>query len=185
MDDLEAFERASDRFGATLEEVRDDLWLVPTPCEEWNVRALVNHVVRADRVVPHYLRGVPYDDVPVPEDVLGDDPLAAWKESRDLALDAFRAEGALQALVHHELSDINGELLLFFRFSDHLLHTWDLARAIGADEELDPELTQMCFERTMPFADYVASTGRFAQRVVVADDADVQTKLLALHGRRS
>ena len=185
MDDLEAFERASDGFGARLGEVRGEHWALPTPCEGWNVRTLVDHVVRHDQIVPRYIAGERYSDMRLPDDVLGEDPVAVWRSSRDAALTAFRGDGALQAVVHHELSDINGELLLFFRFSDNLLHTWDLARAIGGDEKLDPELVELCLERTLPFADYVASTGRFGTRIDVAEDADVQTQLLALHGRRS
>jgi uncharacterized protein (TIGR03086 family) len=184
VNDLEAFELASDGFGARLQGIRDDIWNLGTPCEGWNVRTLVDHVVRADRIVPQYLAGARYEDIGLPDDIPGADAIGMWKESRDMAIDAFRAEGALQALVHHVLSDINGELLLFFRFSDNLLHTWDLARAIGANEELDRELVGLCYERTLPFADYVASTGLFGDRVATGDDADVQTKPLALHGRR-
>jgi uncharacterized protein (TIGR03086 family) len=66
-----------------------------------------------------------------------------------------------------------------------LIHSWDLARGIGADDTLDAELVALVYERTLPFADQLQESGMFAPPVPVPDDADPQTRLLALFGRRS
>jgi len=69
--------------------------------------------------------------------------------------------------------------------TDALIHSWDLARGIGAEEMLDPELVELVYERTLPFAAHLHETGLFAPPVAVPDDAPLQTKLLAIFGRRA
>jgi len=69
--------------------------------------------------------------------------------------------------------------------TDALIHSWDLARGIGADERLDPELAELVYERTLPIAEQLQETGLFKPPVPVPDDAPLQTKLLALFGRRA
>ena len=69
--------------------------------------------------------------------------------------------------------------------TDALIHSWDLARGIGADETLDPELAELVYERTLPIAEHLQETGLFKPPVPVPDDAPLQTKLLALFGRRA
>ena len=69
--------------------------------------------------------------------------------------------------------------------TDALIHSWDLARGIGADEDLDPELVELVYERTLPIAEHLQETGLFAPPVPVPPEALLQTKLLALFGRRA
>ena len=68
--------------------------------------------------------------------------------------------------------------------ADHTIHSWDLARAIGADERLDPELVAVVTERLIPQIQAWRASGAFADPVPVPDDADPQTRLLAETGRR-
>ena len=67
--------------------------------------------------------------------------------------------------------------------TDALIHSWDLARALGADETLDAELADLVYERTAPIAEHLHETGLFAPPVPVPADAPLQTKLLAIFGR--
>jgi uncharacterized protein (TIGR03086 family) len=68
---------------------------------------------------------------------------------------------------------------------DLAVHAWDLARGIGADKRLDEELTREVLAFIEPQAEQLASTGMFAPPVAVGEDADTQTRLLALLGRRA
>ena len=68
--------------------------------------------------------------------------------------------------------------------TDALIHSWDLARGIGTEETLDPQLVVLVYERTLPVAEGLQETGLFAPPVPVPDDAPLQAKLLALFGRR-
>jgi uncharacterized protein (TIGR03086 family) len=70
-----------------------------------------------------------------------------------------------------------------FVLGDVLIHTWDLARATGLDEALDPDEVHRALEGMEPLADVLAASGHYAPRVAVPDDADEQTRLLALTGR--
>jgi uncharacterized protein (TIGR03086 family) len=67
--------------------------------------------------------------------------------------------------------------------SDLLLHAWDLARALGVDETLDPELVDAVLTAAEPHTDELAASGLFAPPVPVPADADPQTRLIALFGR--
>ena len=67
--------------------------------------------------------------------------------------------------------------------TDVLIHTWDLARAVGADDALDPELCRLAYERALPFDEVLRSSGMFGAKVAMPEDADLQTKLVAFFGR--
>ena len=70
-----------------------------------------------------------------------------------------------------------------FFTADVFMHTWDLARATGQDEALDPGRCAQLLDGMQPLDDLLRSSGQFGPRVDVPDDADVQTKLLAFIGR--
>ena len=63
------------------------------------------------------------------------------------------------------------------------MHTWDLARATGQDETLDPERCAVLLDGMQPLDDLLRSSGQYGPRVEVPDDADVQTRMLAFIGR--
>ena len=67
--------------------------------------------------------------------------------------------------------------------ADLVIHAWDLACGIGADATLDPELVNRVLTATEPHADSLAASSMFAERVPVPDDADPQTRLIAMFGR--
>jgi uncharacterized protein (TIGR03086 family) len=174
-------------FDRRVRAVRPDQWQDPTPCTEWDVRALVDHVVTEQLWAPLLLSGATIDDVGdrFDGDQLGDDPVAAWMSAAAAAWEAFAAPGALRG--HVELSygrrPADGycqEMTL-----DLAVHAWDLARGIGADKRLDEELTREVLAFIEPQAEQLASTGMFAPPVAVGEDADTQTRLLALLGRRA
>src|SRR5262245_695118 len=75
--------RAMDRFGDNVRQIRDDPWDRPTPCADWDVRALVNHVVNENRWTPPLIEGQTMADVGdrFDGDLLGDEPKLAWDES--------------------------------------------------------------------------------------------------------
>lgn len=188
-DEFEALDRARAEFEKRLRAVGDGQWDQPTPCEGWTVRDLVQHVVGADRMSKLLLSGaeaVEAVQAMVGDEVLGDDPVASFNAAADALRTAFRVPGARDRTVHHPIGDIPAEMLLGFRITDLSLHAWDLARAIGADEQLDEELVRSIWERMQPIAGFVTGTGLFGAGPSgeVPDDAPVQARLLDLAGRR-
>jgi uncharacterized protein (TIGR03086 family) len=186
-DMLEAFQRAAGTFGRHVHATRDDHWDLPTPCSDWDVRALVNHLVYETLWVPPLAGGATVAEVGdrFDGDQLGDDPKGAWDEAAREAVAAFELPGSMERTVHLSSADVPGEQYAFEVMSDLLVHGWDLATAIGADTRMDPELVEFAYRRWLPRADEMARSGAFGTRLQPPPGADRQTELLALFGRRA
>ena len=185
MDGLDALSSANAGFERRLRLVHRDDWERPTPCEEWDVRALVNHVVGANRRYALLLKGASAMEVDATRrvDHLGDDPVASFLATSAELTDAFRDEGALARTVHHPAGYRTGAELLGIRVLDVAVHCWDLARAIEADDTLDPDVVE--FVLTLP-PGFEASRqqGAFAAPVgEIAIGSSPQDRLLHLLGR--
>ena len=131
-----------ERFGELVHGVPGDGWRQPTPCADWDVAELVNHVVGECLWAPPLLSGGTVAEVGdrFDGDLLGDDPAAAW-DAGAAQVAAAAAEVALDATVHLSFADVPAEEYLWQLTADLLIHGWDLARATGQDEVLDPGLT--------------------------------------------
>ena len=93
------------------------------------------------------------------------------------------AEGALERVVDLSSGPTPAREYVSQLFADHLIHAWDLARAIGADERLDPELVDACAAWFASMEDLYRSIGAIGPRAETAPGADAQTTLLAAFGR--
>jgi uncharacterized protein (TIGR03086 family) len=187
--DLAAHRTATEEWGTRLRQVRDDQWSLATPCTAWTVRDLANHVVAGNEMSGLLLDGADAATVKarLAGDHLGADPVAAWKHSSAVELAAFAEPGALDRTVHHPVGDVPAEVFLGFRINDYLLHAWDLARATGGDETLDPDAVAVAWASLEPMAPIIATIGMFGTGPsgTVAADAPFQTRLLDLSGRRA
>ncbi|HET6816182.1 MAG TPA: TIGR03086 family metal-binding protein [Mycobacteriales bacterium] len=181
----ERFGRAAAHFGELVHQVKDDQWGDATPCTEWDVRALVNHLVYEARWVVPILDGQTIAQVGdrFEGDLLGDDAVASYDAALQEATAAVR-DVDLGRTVHLSFGDLPAADYLTQLTSDFVVHGWDLARGIGADDRMDPDMVRFVHAAAEPQADMLAASGLFATPVPVADDADDQTKLLALFGRR-
>lgn len=180
------FGRAVEEFGRRVPVIGDDQWGAPTPDTEWDVRALVNHVLAEDLWAPPLLDGMTIAEVGgrFDGDQLGDEPTAAWTRAAAGAVAAVGQPGALERTVHVSFGDISGREYVSQLVCDHVIHGWDLARATGADERLDPELVEFAAGYLTPQIEGWRSAGVFAPPVDVAAGAGAQDRLLALTGRR-
>lgn len=184
---LEQYDHALAEFGSRVEQVHDDQWSAPTPCTEWDVHRLVAHLVDEQRWVPYILSGGTVEDAGdrFAGDPLGDDPKEAWRQASAAARAAFQAEGALDQSVSLSYGVVSARDYIWQMTCDLTVHAWDLARGIGAEERLDPELVRRVHAQTEKEADMLAASGLFAPPVNVASGADLQTRMLALFGRRA
>lgn len=180
------FAAAQDVFGRHVRRAAaDGSWAAATPCSEWTVRDLVNHLTGEQLWVPSLLAGRTVAEVGdrFDGDVLGDDPVAAWTAAAGAARAAFAGAGALDRTVHlsygeQPAADYCAEMTV-----DAIVHAWDLAVGVGADRTMDPAALGFARARLAPYEDGLASSGVFAPPVPVPADADPQTRLLALTGR--
>jgi uncharacterized protein (TIGR03086 family) len=181
----ELHRRAAEAFGAHVHAIRDDQWELPTPCSEWNVRQLVNHLVYENRWTAPIFAGRTIAEVGdrFEGDLLGDDPKAAWDDAAKEAVDAVQEQGAMDRTVHLSFGDVPGSEYAMQLFADHLIHGWDLARAIGADERLDTGMVDACARWFVANEAGYRSSGAVGPRPDLPHDADPQTRLLAAFGR--
>lgn len=178
--------RASDGFTERLGLVRPHHWAAPTPCAAWDVQALVNHVVGANRRYTMLLHGATADEVDATRtaDHLSDDPVSSFVTTAAELEAAIREPGAMARTAHHPAGERTGAQLLEMRVLDLTVHTWDLARSIGADESLDPDLVAFALTLRDTF-EAGREHGSFAlPPEETPADGSAQTRLLTLSGRR-
>ena len=176
------YRRVAADFGDRVQGVPDpDGWDRPSPCEGWVARDVVVHLV--EWVPPFLASGA---DVPVPP--LPDphaDPVAAWTALDGVLrglLDDPASAGRTFDNPHTGAMRLD-EAIGRFVLGDVLVHTWDLARATGQDETLEPDEVAAMVTDLASMGDVLEQSGHYKRRVDVPDDADPQTKLIALTGR--
>ena len=167
--------------------VRAGQWHDPTPCTEWDLRVLVNHMTYENLWAAELFPGKTMAEVGnrFDGDVLGDDPIGAFNRSVEAATVAVSVPGAMEAVCHLSFGDTPGSEYAMQLFADMLIHGWDVAKASGQDAALDAALVGVGLplaEEMMPLDE---GSGAYAARVPVPDDAPAQTRLLALVGRRA
>ncbi|HEX6425887.1 MAG TPA: TIGR03086 family metal-binding protein [Acidimicrobiales bacterium] len=175
------YRRVADAFGERVRAVPAGAWDDPSPCEAWAARDVVRHLVEW---LPAFFFGTWGLDRPAIPPV-DDDPAAAWR-----ALDgALRAALADPAVATSSRDTPMGPatfagMVDTICTNDVLVHTWDLARATGQDETLDPGEVRRMLDGIEEHDEAMRGSGHYGQRVPVPDDADDQTRLLAFLGRR-
>ncbi len=179
-------QRAEEAFGARVHAIREDQWGLPTPCADWDVHALVNHLVYENRWTPPLFAGRTVAEVGdrFEGDLLGGDGKAAWDSSAAEAVAAVHGDRAMERTVHLSFGDMPGQEYAMQLFADLLVHGWDLARALGADERLDPELVDACASWFAAVEEAYRGAGAIGPRPDVPPGAGAQTRLLAMFGRR-
>ena len=182
----EQFERATAHFGDLVHQIKDDQWGAPTPCADWDVRALVNHLVYEARWAPPLLEGQSLEQVgsKFDGDLLGADPQSSYDDAIGDVRATLNNPVAIKDTVQLSYGETPAHEYLAQMTCDFVVHSWDLARGIGADDTLDPELVQWVDDIARPQAAMLAASGMFDPPVDVPADADPQTRLLALFGRR-
>lgn len=168
-------------FTARVRGVTPGAWDDPAPCEGWVARDVVRHLVEW---LPPFLRSGAAVDLPTGPSV-DDDPVAAWLVHSD-GVQALLDDPATgdRVLSNPHVGELPLDLAIDrFYTSDVFLHTWDLARATGQDERLDPRRCAQLLEGMLPLDDVLRRSGQYGARVEVPEDADVQTRLLAFIGR--
>ena len=179
------FRRSVDAFGARVHGVAGDRWAASTPCPDWDVRALVNHLVYELRWSVPLLAGRTVAEVGdrFDGDLLGDDPVGRWDYAAQEAVAAVDGEGAMDRTVHLSFGDFPGREYVMQLFADLVIHGWDLGVATGQDARLDPDLVDACAVWFAGVADGYRQAGAVGPRLDVPNDADPQERLLAAFGR--
>lgn len=185
MDITELHRRTVATFVSRLGAV-DDRWDARTPCSDWDVRALVNHVVGEDLWTVPLMGGATVEEVGgrFDGDVLGDDPVATGQVAGEAAIEAAAEGLAANRTVHLSFGDFPAAEYAYQLAADHLIHGWDLAAAIGSDRRLDPELINAVAEWFAEREELYRSAGAIAERPPGDPPSDPQDRLLQAFGRQ-
>lgn len=183
--DVALMVQAMDSFGQELERVQRKQWSAPTPCEGWDVRGLVNHIISELLWLPPLLEGRTIEEVGdrFDGDVLGDVPQVTWASAVAAAKAAVAEEGVQTRTVHLSFGDFPGSEYLGQVTSDLIVHSWDLARAVGGDGRLSPPLLGFLDEFLMPQVDLWRQAGAFGPAADAGPGAGRQERLIAATGR--
>ena len=174
MDLLDLFERGTDWTASKVAGATDQL-AGPTPCEDWDVRTLLDHMIDSQHYFLATARGEEASlPRPSPPSLIGDDPVGVYEQTRQATLAAFREPGVV---------DKTGPML-GIAFVDQLIHGSDLARATGQDATMPDDLAQAAFAmvdgRLTPEN---RGTG-FKPALDAPEAASAHDKLLAYTGRQ-
>ena len=177
----ERYRKVAGQFTQVAKAVPGDAWDNPSPCEGWVARDVVGHVVEW---LPAFFFGTwDIDHAPVPP--VAEDPVGAWA-----AVDSAIQSALDNPEVAGRERDTRMGRTTFEQTidtictADILIHTWDLARATGGDEALDPDEVHRYVAGMEPIDQLLRDSGHYGPRVAVPDDADEQTRLIAFLGRQ-
>lgn len=183
VDDLATrFRRVADGFSRRSRGVAEAGWDLPAPPVGWTARDVVVHLAEW---VPQFLDAAGAPSLPPRPDAV-EDPAGAWEALRG-GLQGMLDDPELAATpIEHPVAGAHalGDAIGTFVLGDVLVHTWDLARATGQDEHLDPNEVHTMLVAMEPLDEVLRASGQYGPRVDVAPDADEQTRLIAFTGRR-
>jgi uncharacterized protein (TIGR03086 family) len=176
--DPEQLAEAADATGRVIAAITDEQWTLPTPCTEWNVRQLVEHIVTGNAGFVAALGNQR------PELSAGADLSLVYRQSARSLIEASRAPDVLQQMVTVPFGTVPGAVALHLRTTELLVHGWDLARAIGAQVTFPEAIAELelAFTRAA-LEDVPADHKAFEPPQPVAADAPAIDRLAACLGR--
>ncbi|HET7311902.1 MAG TPA: TIGR03086 family metal-binding protein [Mycobacteriales bacterium] len=145
-----------------------------TPCEDWRMRDLLNHMLATQHYFVSAARGE--DATPpgqTPPELLSDNPTADFERARQDVVRTFGQEGVIEK---------TGPAL-GIAFADMLLHGWDVARATQQDAKMPEGLAQAAYDTIHGRFTDEQRKGIFKPEIQLGEDATPQQRLLAYTGR--
>jgi uncharacterized protein (TIGR03086 family) len=182
MELLESFDRAAAVATAVVAGIDGPQYDLPSPCEGWTARDVLNHLLRGNESTQAAVRGEPRPDPS--GDRVGPDPAASLAASIARTREALHTPGLADLLVRTPFGQRPGTMLVNIRTVEHFVHAWDLAVATGQLTDLDPELAEHVLSGWAPaMAGIPRETSPFGTPEPVAADACAADRLAAFLGR--
>jgi uncharacterized protein (TIGR03086 family) len=167
------WKQAASAWDQRWQAVQDDQWQAQSTCDAWDVQALCDHTIQTQATFAASMVGAQVA------------PDAAWPEVHAAISACLEDPSCLDGTAEMPgMGEVPKAMLFGIASSDMLIHSWDLARSIGADETLPQEAVTACYMglQKLPEAGRLAE-GRFKASVECAPDADTQTQFLSFSGR--
>jgi uncharacterized protein (TIGR03086 family) len=183
--DLALLARVSSDFELLCASIRDSQWSLPTPCTEWNLEQLVDHVVGGNRFTIRILAGESADAAMAQTVTSFDErhePRTAALESINEQLLVFDAPGVLDGTFHHVAGELTGREVLRIRLHELIIHSWDIAQAANPPASIRDEFVEWAFGE---IGEPESSTAElFALDTGALEGERSERALLAAFGRR-
>jgi uncharacterized protein (TIGR03086 family) len=183
MDLTSLYHRTVERWADCVCAVGDDQWTAPTPCRDWDVRALVNHLTGEDLWTVPLLGGSTIEEVGdrFDGDLLGADPATTALDAAKAATTAVAERLPKGGTVQLSFGETDVAEYVWQLAADHLVHSWDLSAALGTDRHLDPAVVAGVAGWFAEREEGYRSAGAVGPRA--AGGGGAQAELLAAFGR--
>ena len=183
---LEMTKQTLEEAQSVVNQVRPDDLGKRTPCAEWDIRALVNHMIGVLAMLAAPARGEELDFSGQDTDRVGTDPSGAFAREASAFVAAWSVPGATERVVKTMFGEQPGEFYLGLATADMLLHGWDLATAIGAPYKMNNEAAERVLTAMQGMLKpEMRGTGKaFAEEIPAGPNASVQERLVAFSGRK-
>ena len=181
MTTFERFDRATATATAVVDAVTPQQYDEPTPCTDWTVRQLLNHLIGGTKMFTAIVTRGPAVDRAA--DHVGPDHAASFRSAVGELRAAFAADGALDGVYQGPMGEAPGAMLMRMRVNEMMLHGWDLARATGQSTDLDPELAEECIGDIQRVQEAGRAQPMFAPMQTVPAAATAADRLAATAGR--
>jgi uncharacterized protein (TIGR03086 family) len=184
MDLIELHNRALDQTQALVGGVEASQMTLPSPCAEWDVRELLNHIVGGNRSYAGIARRNQRRRAPG-EDMLAEDPVEAYRRSADDLKQAWSAPRLLEETLPSHLGEMPGRALLGIHLVEVVGHGWDLAKATGQQTRFDSEVVQAAMRVAQTVFENAPRGTLFDSPEEAGEEAPEIDRLAAFLGRRS
>lgn len=179
MDVIDALEQTFQHAQGVIGGVRADQYGDTTPCAEWTVRDLLDHMIGVVAGLGAAAAGQP----PRAPFELSSDPAAQFEQAAAAALAGWRTPGVLDRVVDGGPGPMPGRVLAGINLLDTATHTWDLATATGQDPSLPDDVAAAALEASVATISPELRPGRFGPEIVPPDGAAPTERLVAFLGR--
>jgi uncharacterized protein (TIGR03086 family) len=165
--------------------VKADQLSLPTPCTDWDVRTLLNHIMfwSAFRSEMAARKETPPSEQEGEVDYVIDGWLGTFERQLNRAVAAWAEPGALQGETGLAGGSSPAPLIATMIVGELVVHGWDLARATGQELAVAPEVAEVTHAGVVDFAEQAREYHIFGDPVPVPEYAPLLTRTLALTGR--
>ena len=178
MEPIEPLDRAFQHAQSVIAGITPDQYDKATPCSEWNVRQVLEHMMGVVAGMGQAVAGSQPSEF-----VLADDPGAQFEQIAADAIAAWRTDGVLDQVVHFAAGPMPGRVYANINLLDTATHTWDLAVATGQDATLPDDVAIAAYEASKIIISPEVRPGRFGPEVAAPNGADPTQRLVAFLGR--
>jgi uncharacterized protein (TIGR03086 family) len=175
---VDALEQTFRHTHSVIAAVAPDQHGDPTPCEDWTVQDLLEHVIGVVEGFGAATTGT------APDGSLVDDPAARFEAGAATAMEGWRRPGIMEETVTAGAGPLPGQVYATINLLDTATHTWDLAQATGQPTQLPAPVAEAALVAARTTIDEQLRPGRFGPEIEAASDASVTDQLVAFLGRK-